>query len=118
MPGDYFFDAAILFAAGFILIIQSRLGKHMAGQQQAVDAVAAQLQKVRFEVVGVRDVLLARIDELQSQLEDGVEVVDLTALKLAAQSLDDIVPDPVVEVEVPVEVPAEVPVDVPEAPVE
>jgi hypothetical protein len=50
VPIDHFFDAAILVAIGFTLIIQSTLGKIMAGQQQAVDAVVAQLVKSREEI--------------------------------------------------------------------
>lgn len=101
MPLDLFFDAAILLVLGFVLFVLSTFGGNvMSATQAAVDAVVAQLDKVRAEVVGARDVLLARIEEVQSQLDDGVEVVDLTALKAAAQSLDDIVPDPVVEVPV------------------
>jgi hypothetical protein len=94
VPIDHFFDAAILVAIGFTLIIQSTLGKLMAGQQQAVDAVVAQLVKSREEILGAQRDLFAQIAAVQVQLDAAqVESVDLTALTVAAQSLDDIVPD-------------------------
>lgn len=70
----------------------------MSEVQDAVDAVVAQLGKARAEIV-------AEIANLEAQIGAG-EAPDLTALKAAAQALDDVVPD------APVEVP---PVDVPVA---
>lgn len=92
--------------------------------QDTVNAVVAQLNKVRLEVTSARDALNARIVELQEQIEAGVpaEELDLAELSAAAQALDDIVPDaPVVVVDedepqadVPADdVPVDVPVDVP-----
>jgi hypothetical protein len=107
MPVDHFFDAAILIAIGFTLIIQSTLGKHMATQQQ-VDAVVAQLVKSREEILAAQRGLFDQIAAVQAQLDAAeVETVDLSALSAAAQALDDIVPDPVEEpvVEEPVDEP-------------
>lgn len=54
----------------------------MSDIQDAVDAVTAQLGKAKTEIV-------AAINELETREPD----VDLTALKAAAQALDDVVPD-------------------------
>lgn len=98
MPVDHFFDAAILVAIGLTLIIQSKLGHVMAKQQQAVDAVVAQLVKSREEILGAQRGLFEKIADVQAQLDSAhVESVDLSALTAVAQSLDDIVPDPVEE---------------------
>ena len=63
--------------------------------QETIDSVVAQLSKARAEIVQARDELLARIAEVQEQLDnvEAPEDVDLTALTAAAQALDDIVPD-------------------------
>jgi 16S rRNA G1207 methylase RsmC len=67
--------------------------------QDAVDAVTAQLSKAKEEI-------LAEVAALEAQVAAG-QPVDLTGLKAAAQGLDDLTPDPVVE-----------PVPEPPAPVE
>ena len=75
----------------------------MSAVQDLVDLIASQLGKAKDEIVG-------EIDRLSAAVDAG-EQVDLSALQGLAQSLDDIVPDAVVEVpveEVPVE---EVPVE-------
>lgn len=59
--------------------------------QDAVDAVTVQLGKAKDELV-------AKIDDLQAQVDAG-EAPDLTALREAAQALDDVVPDAVPEPE-------------------
>jgi hypothetical protein len=71
----------------------------MSEAQDAVDAVVAQLGKAKDEI-------LTEVANLEAQVAAG-QAPDLTALKAAAQSLDDINPDPVVEppVEPPVEEP-------------
>jgi len=98
MPVDHFFDAAILITIGFTLIIQSTLGKLMAAQQKAVDAVVDQLVKSREEILGAQRSLFAQIAAVQAQLDAAqVSTVDLSALTEAAQALDDIVPDAGVE---------------------
>jgi hypothetical protein len=75
----------------FTICHLSRLEHHMSETQDAVDAVSAQLGKAKDEIV-------AKIDDLQAQVDAG-ETPDLTALRAAAQSLDDVVPDPVPPVE-------------------
>lgn len=82
--------------------------------QDTVNAVVAQLNKVRLEVTSARDALVAQIEELEDQLDAGVPVedIDLTALKEVAQSLDDLNAD-AVDVDVPVDEPTEVPDEVP-----
>ena len=68
----------------------------MSAVQDAVDSVVAQLGKAKAEI-------LTAIAELEAREPN----VDLSALTAAAQGLDDVVPDPVVEEpEAPVE-PAE-----------
>lgn len=74
--------------------------------QDRINAVAAQLNKAKNEVVGA-------IDELKAQVAAG-ETLDFTALDAAAQGLDDIVADPEPEVPAEPEAPAEEPA--PEAP--
>lgn len=61
----------------------------MSAVQEAVDAITAQLAKVQGEVVG-------EIAKLEEAIAAGV-APDLTALKAAADALDAIVPDAVVE---------------------
>jgi hypothetical protein len=57
--------------------------------QDTINAVTAQLKKVKDE-------LLAKIADLNVQIEDAnvADVVDTSELTAAAQALDDIVPDP------------------------
>lgn len=121
MP-DWLAVAVVLVAA---LILAAHLGRleshmvehvdrqinHMKGfamttSQDAVNAVVAQVRKGTAEVVG-------KIAALQAQVDAGVptEQLDLTELSAAAQALDDIVPDAVVD-PAPVD-PVDVPVDVP-----
>ena len=61
----------------------------MSDVQAAVDEITAQLGKVREEVV-------SEIAKLEESLKAGV-TPDLTALKAAADALEAIVPDAVVE---------------------
>lgn len=58
----------------------------MSATQEAIDAITAQLGKAKGEI-------LAEIANLEAQVAAGQEP-DLTALKAAAQALDDVVPDP------------------------
>lgn len=83
-------------------IFQLQEQMHMS-QQDAVDAVVAELGKAKTEIVG-------KIADLQAQIDAGVpaEQLDLSALTAAAQALDDVVPDapaPVVDPVPPVEPP-------------
>lgn len=71
----------------------------MSEVQSAVDAVVAQLGKAKDEIV-------SKIADVEAQLEAAsvpAEVVDLSALKAAAQALDDVVADAPVEEDAPVE---------------
>jgi hypothetical protein len=62
-----------------------KIGKQMSETQEKIDALAAQLAKVKNEI-------LAQVAALQAQIDDGA-VVDLTALTAAVQGLDDLNPD-------------------------
>ena len=117
----YWFDATILAALSFAILQLTFQGRSIMSTQAAVDSVVTQLGKAKGEIVAARDELVAKIVDLQNQLDAGVppEQVDLSGLKAVAQSLDDIVPDAVEEpveededeeVEVPVEEPVVDPV--------
>lgn len=67
--------------------------------QDAVDAVAAQLNKAKAEI-------LSKVADLEIQIGQG-EVPDLSELKAAAQALDDVVPDSIEEPTGPDAVPAD-----------
>lgn len=67
----------------------------MSDVQAAVDEITSQLGKVRDEVV-------SEIAKLEAAVVAG-DPVDLSALKAAADALDAIVPDPVVDEELPSE---------------
>ncbi|MCV7354483.1 hypothetical protein [Mycolicibacterium fluoranthenivorans] len=79
----------------------------MSATQDAVDAIAAQLTRAKDEIS-------SEITKLEEQVAQG-QAPDLTALKAAAQALDDVVPDAPVEQPVePVEPPvSDEPVDAP-----
>lgn len=88
------FDALILLVLAFVLFAVSTIGRHLMSTQATIDAVVAQLSKARGEIVAARDELLARIADIQDQLDSaGADEVDLSALTAVAQTLDDIVPD-------------------------
>jgi hypothetical protein len=95
----YWFDAALFAALAFAILQLSTIGRSLMSTQAQVDAVVDQLVKARSEIVAAKDQLVAKIVDLQNQLDAGVpaEQVDLSGLKAVAQSLDDIVPDAVVE---------------------
>jgi hypothetical protein len=73
-----------------------KIGVTMSDVQAAVDAVTAQVAKGTAEVV-------AQVAALEAQVAAG-EAPDLTALKAAAQALDDL------NVDAPVDEPADEPV--------
>lgn len=81
-------------------------GSVMVHQQETLDALTALIKKGTAEVV-------SKIADLQAQVDDRVPVedLDLSELTAAAQALDAIVPDPVVEA--PADVPVDTAVDVP-----
>jgi DUF917 family protein len=95
----YWFDAALFAALAFAILQLSTIGRSLMSTQAQVDAVVDQLVKARLEIVAAKDQLVAKIVDLQNQLDAGVpaEQVDLSGLKAVAQTLDDIVPDAVVE---------------------
>ena len=66
-----------------------QIEKIMSALQQQIDAITAQNEKSRLEII-------AKIDELQAKIDAG-ETVDLTALRASVQGIDDIVPDATVE---------------------
>jgi len=87
------FIAAILAIQGFTLFTTSAIGRHLMTAQEDINAVVTQLGKAKDEIV-------AKIADVQAQLDAAnvpAEQVDLTALNAAAQALDDIVPDAVVD---------------------
>ena len=87
------FIAAILTIQGFTLFTTSAIGRHLMTAQEDINAVVTQLGKAKDEIV-------AKIADVQAQLDAAnvpAETVDLTALNAAAQALDDIVPDAVVD---------------------
>lgn len=93
-----FFEAAILAVCGFTLFFVSNIvctiGRLRMSTQEAVDAVVEQLGKATAEIV-------SKIEDVQAQLvaaQVPADVVNLDALKAAAQALDDIVPDEGVDV--------------------
>jgi hypothetical protein len=76
------------FAAGVLLVSQLKGNPLMGAVQDAIDQVTSQLDKAKDEI-------LTEIANLESQVAAG-QAPDLTALKAAAQGLDDVVPDDVV----------------------
>lgn len=67
----------------------------MTSQQATVDAITAQLTKVKAEVVGSRDALLDQIKALKDQIAAGIEAaqLDLSGLETVAADLDALTPD-------------------------
>jgi predicted nucleic acid-binding Zn-ribbon protein len=61
-----------------------KMEKIMSENQAKIDALAAQLQKAKAEIV-------AEIEALKNQ--PGAEVLNFSALESAAQGLDDLNPD-------------------------
>lgn len=108
---NYFFHSATLAALSFAIYQLTQIRKDIMSTQEVVDLLTAQVVKVNQEVVAAKDILVAKIVDLQAQLDDvGVgEQVDLSGLQDAVQALDDINPD-VIEApteDAPVEEPAE-----------
>jgi len=122
----YWFDATILAALSFSILQLTLQGKALMSTQAAVDAVVDQLFKAKGEIVQAKGELVAKLVDLQAQLDAAgvAEEVDLSGLQAVAQALDDIVPDEIVvvededeedeeDVEVPVEEPVVDPVPEP-----
>jgi hypothetical protein len=74
-----------LWVTGFLTLT---IGRLIVSTQESIDAVVAQLDKAKVEIV-------AEIASVQAQLDaaGAAEQVDLSGLTAIAQSLDDIVPD-------------------------
>ncbi len=110
----YWWHAATLAALAFTIYQLSTLGAAMSDQQQAVDALTAQVAKVGAEVSAAHDSLVAELADVKAQLANAgvAEQVDLSGLAAAIQSVDDLNPD------APAEEPAVDPVveDVPAEP--
>lgn len=69
-------------AAGLRHTIRTIRGEIFMSQQETIDAITGQLGKAAEEII-------ARLNELAAKYPE----LDLTALRAAAQRLDDIVPD-------------------------
>lgn len=88
----YFFHAATLAALGFAIYQLSVIGRVIMGQQDSIDALTAQVIKIGSEVQNVK-VELAKVQAQVDAANIPAEVVDLTALTAAIQSVDDLNPD-------------------------
>lgn len=83
-------DTSALATVGAVAAITILATRHikeiiMSEAQDVVDQITAQLDKVGGEIT-------SKIADLEAQVAAG-EAPDFTALKAAAQKLDDIVPD-------------------------
>lgn len=89
----------VIYSLGFgitVAFVIKKIGENIVSEvQDAVDLVVVQLSKAKAEIV-------SEISSLEAAVVAG-EPVDLTALKAAAQALDDVVVD-VEVVEEPLEV--------------
>lgn len=95
-----FFDSAILAAVGWLLFHLTFIGKAIMSLQNVVDALTAQVAKVKAEVLAARDALTAKLGDVQAQLDAAgvpAEQVDLSELAAAVKDLDDINPDPLID---------------------
>ena len=77
-----------------ILTQLTDIGTQMATQQEQINTLTAQVNKVFTEVTLLKSTLEAAVADLELQLDNNMPV-DLTALQTAVQSIDDIVIDPV-----------------------
>lgn len=100
----HYWLAAVFAALSFAILQLSTIGRQLMSTQEVVDALTAQVVKVRAEVVNARDALTAELDNVKAQLASAgvAEKVDLSGLSAAIQAVDDINPDPVPVVEEPV----------------
>lgn len=85
----YFFHAATLAALAFVIVQLSVIGKVIMSQQDSIDALTAQVVKIGSEVQNVK----AELAKVQAQVDELGVPVDLSALTLAIQSVDDLNPD-------------------------
>jgi septal ring factor EnvC (AmiA/AmiB activator) len=96
------FQAAILATLAYIAYAINEFERQLMSTQDSIDAIVAQLAKVKDEVAEAKFALTDQINELTTQLEDAkaADQVDLSGLEAIVQTLDDINPDPeTVEVE-------------------
>lgn len=70
----------------------NQLEQNIMALQDDLDAITSQLNKIFTEVTGLKARLEASISDLEAKIASG-NTLDLTALKAAVQSIDDIVPD-------------------------
>jgi predicted nucleic acid-binding Zn-ribbon protein len=100
---SYFFHAATLSALAFVIFQTTLIGRSLMATQAQVDALTAQVVKVRGEI----QVIKTEVVNLKDQLANAetVEEIDLSALESAVQAADDENVDvvPVVAPEVEVE---------------
>lgn len=78
-----------IFTTKHLITRKELKGIIMGSLQDAVDAITAQLAKAQAEII-------AKISDLEAVIAAG-GTPDLTALKAAAQALDDVVPDVIPE---------------------
>ena len=93
--------AAVGFTLWTIASLTNALGRFTVSTQDAINTLTDQLVKAQREIV-------ARIADVQAQLDAAgvAEQIDLSSLTAAAQALDDVVPDAVVDVVPDAETPA------------
>ena len=84
--------ASVGFTLWAIASLTNALGRLTVSTQDAINTLTDQLVKAQREIV-------ARIADVQAQLDAAgvAEQIDLSSLTAAAQALDDVVPDAVVE---------------------
>jgi hypothetical protein len=93
----YFFHAASLAALSFIIYQLVITGRAIMSAQEQIDALTAQVSKITTEVTAAKDAILAHVADIEAQLAaaGAAGQVDLTGLKSAVQTLDDLNPDAV-----------------------
>jgi hypothetical protein len=84
---SYFFHAATLSALAFVIFQTTLIGRSLMATQAQVDALTAQVVKVRGEI----QVIKTEVVNLKDQLANAetVEQIDLSALESAVQAADD-----------------------------
>jgi len=94
----HFFHAATLFALAFLILQTTLIGRSLMATQAQVDALTAQVVKVRGEIQVIKTEVVNLKDQLATV--ETVEEIDLSALEAAIDAADDENPD-VVPVVVP-----------------
>lgn len=88
----YFFLGAALAGIAFAIYQLTTIGRAVMSQQEQVDALTTQVIKIGSEVQNVK-VELAKVQAQLDAANIPAEVVDLSALTAAIQSVDDLNPD-------------------------